>query len=128
MATSSTPASSSSISTQALERAAHTPGPWSILQNGDGYEVEARGRPHLMTVADIIGRPSVEIAANAHLIAAAPELLAALRLAHASVVSSIRSRLATEAGMSAEQISAMVDAHPTVIAIRAAIAKATGAQ
>lgn len=47
----------------------HTPGPWSIEDDGDGYLVEG-----------IIRVPSTydEYTADARLIAAAPELLAAL--------------------------------------------------
>jgi len=58
----------------------HTPGPWWVEGPGEGIEVhDTFGR-----TASVWGEhaPDSEAWANAHLIAAAPELLAAARLAN----------------------------------------------
>ena len=58
---------------------AHTPGPWRAVPNAPGISdtVIDSGR---MVVADVISRKSTdELRANARLIAAAPDLLEALR-------------------------------------------------
>lgn len=65
--------------------AKHTPGPWRIVEDG-GF----RGIFHLGTgrkVAAVIGsiREGEHIEANAHLIAAAPDLLEALRKVSAAL-------------------------------------------
>ena len=58
----------------------HTPGPWE-LQAGRSFKTQS-GEFHLAYGADKHGNPNFrgfcELDANAHLIAAAPELLAAL--------------------------------------------------
>lgn len=58
----------------------HTPGPWLALPTvaPRGWNIEARGCTYTVAIArDGTGAPENE--ANAHLIAAAPELLAACR-------------------------------------------------
>lgn len=59
---------------------AHTPGPWTVDSNGPGHEVVlARGGRH--AIAAVQGpEDHGENLANARLIAAAPELLIALRV------------------------------------------------
>ena len=60
----------------------HTAGPWRVERIGwtevNPLEIWAAGSQS-MTLAQIIGRPSPEIEANARLIAAAPALLEALQ-------------------------------------------------
>jgi hypothetical protein len=90
---------------------AHTPGPWS-------YEVEKVSGPslsdatYLFAHGDVIGKAYESAGqgnaqANARLIAAAPELLEALRIA-------------------GEALCDLPLMDPRLVAIRAAIAKATG--
>jgi hypothetical protein len=89
---------------------AHTPGEWGI--GGQGWViVDASGK----WIADTrtVNRKVQEEHANARLIAAAPELLAALRWAHARFI----------AGQNLD----LEDA-PLVAELEAAIAKATGEQ
>jgi hypothetical protein len=70
--------------------AKHTPGPWRVEESCDGYEIWTSGSSDTSaTVADIIARPSVTGAADARLIAAAPELKAAL-MAFLALSASIR--------------------------------------
>ena len=60
---------------------AHTPGPWSAPRNGLDGAVYAENAPkgQLWRITDRVhGLSDEELAANAKLIAAAPELLAAL--------------------------------------------------
>jgi hypothetical protein len=60
------------------KRVAHTPGPWNAVSSaGLLRDVEAVGH---IGVAGAMGRTREEQEANARLIAAAPELLEALRL------------------------------------------------
>ncbi len=63
--------------------AAYTPGPWSVSKEGSlagGHYWTIFGRDGYETARSAgLSRPTEEIAANARLIAAAPELLAALR-------------------------------------------------
>ena len=60
-------------------KAQHTPGPWQMVGNEDGYlELIAPG-PRRLGVFSKRGFSYRERKANARLIAAAPELLAALR-------------------------------------------------
>lgn len=60
----------------------HTPGPWTIQRYGDGDSLvihsDADNRVCFMATAGSYGDPAI-IAADARLIAAAPDLLAALR-------------------------------------------------
>ena len=52
----------------------HTPGPWRVEIGGEEIVVEGCGNP-AGTIAVVAGRKSVEIEANARLIAAVPDLL-----------------------------------------------------
>lgn len=61
------------MATNIAAKAAHTPGPWNIFDDGHGYMTIAQTREGAWThgfICDDIGIP-----ANAKLIAAAPELL-----------------------------------------------------
>ncbi len=69
-------------------KAAHTPGPWNIAvgyDNGNGREqyqrIHSADNPNIVTIrwADYDPKGNDETAANARLIAAAPELLAVLQ-------------------------------------------------
>ena len=100
----------------------HTPGPWSISQSRGLYSGEAR---NLYTVSGACGticttpNPSVaDNAANARLIAAAPELLAALREA--------RDELYAHADANGELDGSGRICHDLVGLCDAAIARATG--
>ena len=99
----------------------HTPGPWDFVGHdagGSGYHLVEIGANHpsntpaLALVTAPAGRPDSEAEANARLIAAAPELLAALEC--------ILKRYES-AG-----VQCYPEARREVIAARAAIAKATG--
>lgn len=101
----------------------HTPGPWKVLMHGKAAYVTMHigkaGLPASATGdAEFAIQPYIrpdEATANARLIAAAPDLLAALKTARNQIVA-----LGIEAGHSADAavgIAAHVDA---------AIAKATG--
>lgn len=79
----------------------HTPGPWAvgpIWQTLDVYAPDRHGHAAAVRVAEC-GRallPANEIRANAALVAAAPDMLAALQLIHANAGESpewIRSRI-----------------------------------
>jgi hypothetical protein len=55
----------------------HTPGPWGITGDRDAVEAQCPGAPYKIIIAETIGYKHVRVP-NAILIAAAPELLAAL--------------------------------------------------
>lgn len=56
----------------------HTPGPW--YANGDCIEADGPEGPRDITLAVVTGtRAGHEVAADAHLISAAPDLLASLK-------------------------------------------------
>jgi hypothetical protein len=55
----------------------HTPGPWEVGQYGNSFIVTAKANSYDVAVVRNIGNEDNE--ANARLIAAAPELLAALQ-------------------------------------------------
>jgi hypothetical protein len=62
----------------------YTPGPWVVVRTGDPRHIEVRelaGQGYIVAGALGGGRLDAEIGANAHLIAAAPEMLNALRAA-----------------------------------------------
>jgi hypothetical protein len=86
---------------------AHTPGPWQVTARG-----RIAGDGHLLVMCDTGYVSPAEEAANARLIAAAPDLLAACRAAEA--------RYAAMWGVGGGKTGAERDQ------IRAAIAKATG--
>jgi hypothetical protein len=58
----------------------HAPGPWRVKANGPSYNItsEARDDPHMILVGMVYNEPE-EHSANARLIAAAPDLLDALK-------------------------------------------------
>jgi hypothetical protein len=69
--------------------AQHTLGPWSVSPVGRSVyghrsEVSYDGSPYTPRICDCIfgGKGDEQLAANAHLIAAAPELLEALEMIH----------------------------------------------
>jgi len=70
----------------------HTPGPWSVCN--DGHETQStfligtNENPDVARIYDI----TKEAPANAKLIAAAPELLAALQMAYADLVKAANER------------------------------------
>jgi hypothetical protein len=107
-----------------------TPGPWFPVWTGHFYDICAEDREHAQSFASVhensfLGINREASGANARLIAAAPEMLAALKRADCELSIRIRCGLTTDAEMSGEQASALVDANPAVILIRAAIAKAS---
>jgi hypothetical protein len=62
----------------------HTPGPWETGRNMHGFDSTYSGptiysADHLMIAETLGGMPDEQVAANARLIAAAPDLLSALR-------------------------------------------------
>lgn len=68
----------------------HTPGPWSVAKARDGYFVHAGQRPGIDTIADVADWPVGGLEpersqGNAFLIAAAPDLLAACKLAESAI-------------------------------------------
>jgi len=63
----------------AQNKVKHTPGPWIV----DGVDITTEGSKDFVTVAIVETSKPVEVVhANARIIAAAPELLEALKLAH----------------------------------------------
>lgn len=103
--------------------AAHTPGPWRFQihesANGDeiyGFEVLTSVKRELVYF-DADGRSETE--ANARLIAAAPDLLAALE--------GVRDILGTAESNASGRGDEWDYVGPRVVAARAAIARATGA-
>lgn len=66
------------MATTTTERPRHTPGPWTIFENGDIGSASVRTPDTLVIAAgQVRGATIGEAMANARLIAAAPELLAA---------------------------------------------------
>jgi len=91
----------------------HTPGPWSAELNGEDGKMEVHDESGCTcTVHGLKSDP--EHVANLHLIAAAPDLLKALRL------------LVDHASQYAAMPLAHSDTHKHVALARAAIAKAEG--
>ena len=99
-----------------VRSSAHTPGEWFYRICGDGFVIRSRGAQG--PIAGINGsRPITDAEANARLIAAAPELLAALNDAlEALDAHAINYEPTGSNGKTARQV------------VRAAIAKATGAE
>jgi hypothetical protein len=68
---------------EAIEQAKHTPGPWHVSMSGAYQRVYAKNDGGEIAVAEMRSlagyRPHWETKANANLIAAAPELLEALK-------------------------------------------------
>ena len=93
---------------EAPAAASHTPGPWAIYSLTVSGETTVWVRCDSRVIADLVtDGPSVE--ADARLIAAAPDLLAALKALHHQC----------------DYMGAPAD-HPDMLAAAAAIAKATG--
>lgn len=94
------------------QQTAHTPGPWKLLPNHDGGRSSARvvlesNENHpIASVVQEVANPVVRLQdmANARLIAAAPELLAALELActqldpHSEAIRQARAAIAKAKG------------------------------
>ena len=97
----------------------HTPGPWPVGDAGATVFGPPNGNPSPATIARVSFAmiPSDEMVANARLIAAAPDLLAALGDAWRSL-----DRLADEP----DNMHAWQEATRVAMACRAAIAKAEG--
>jgi hypothetical protein len=72
-----------------MKPGAHTPGPWMLHSEGSMRACDGRHQSHegcrTLAEAEIVGIPRSEAEANARLIAAAPELLAALHQAVAII-------------------------------------------
>lgn len=65
-----------------MKKITHTPGPWVIMEPIDIYGVIRVGNGKSLQAercADVYGTSKSQVTANARLIAAAPELLAALK-------------------------------------------------
>jgi len=93
---------------------AHTPAPWAVdgtLHSGDLDVISADGRIAMIDDSRATGWNEPTIKANARLIAAAPDLLAALQM--------------VEAIWSRDQ-TANIDPESPLAKVRAAIKKATG--
>lgn len=89
----------------------HTPGPWTT----DGYSIGiAKGTiAQMYRPGDATGRGLTqgEQEANAHLIAAAPDLLAAAEAIRAFVVAADRSERGDPCAIPEEMLRALLDAH-----------------
>lgn len=97
------------------QKAAHTPGPWNCNHSSaSGYDIVcSENSPTDVCVISRRDKTTGEIDANARLIAAAPELLAALETAYMALI-----------GYLPAHRNDVTDA--AIGAARAAIAKATG--
>ena len=99
--------------------AQHAPGPWAVVPYGDGNSLVVHctedDRVCFMARPGIAGRMA-EIRANARLIAAAPDLLAALR-----ELDAMYRRIAPD-----DPDGLSPDLHPAWKACKAALAKAEG--
>jgi hypothetical protein len=87
----------------------HTPGPWCLFKFDDGWHVNQQNGPGFVETVYRIEHRAAECEANAKLIAAAPDLLAALNA------------MLTHMGMDEDEWN-----KPTFDQARAAIAKAQG--
>lgn len=103
----------------------HTPGPWTFDKDAEEITCEKRrGMAAIATVETGWAEPfESEQQANAHLIAAAPDLLAALREARRVIATALKS---TAPDWFPDDES--VTGHLTIQSIDAAIAKAEGQQ
>ena len=91
----------------------HTPGPWHVTKGPAAREIRADDGPYIASVYDIAVTYG-ERNANARLIAAAPELLDAARLAVDAI------------GQTRDDFGLKVELEKAYLALRAAIAKAEG--
>jgi hypothetical protein len=101
-----------------------TPGPWCVSASSGGLIVVPQNMHLVGIIADCGEGYRHERAANARLCAAAPELLAALRAAHAALGLLLAERILADPDFRPSKHRTW----PTVEASFAAIAKATGAQ
>lgn len=89
----------------------YTPGPWTEFQDSNSHDILARDGSHVARIEPVNSLdPAGEQIANANLIAAAPDMLAALWLASEALTPARNG-----------------DEAKVLVAIDAAIAKATGA-
>jgi hypothetical protein len=98
--------------------AQYTPGPWHV--SGDGGGIWSRPNDPSVAVA-VSNRPLAERDANARLIAAAPDLLAALDMCRAIIKFHCKPERCCAFSIESEPFSAL-DAHDAAVA---AIARAT---
>jgi hypothetical protein len=104
---------------------AHTPGPWSNERIWDTPASRIHARVHGVPVAlaeAFTMRGAGEKEANARLIAAAPELLAACKALHQAIDVMLAWRIEHERGFMPTQLPQW----PAVVAAHAAITKAEG--
>jgi len=105
------------VKTAPATQTAHTPGPWRVTEYGGEIAIHAEDNTKVALPEKWFASDRVEAAANAHLIAAAPELLAALESIAAGSVQDTG-----ENGMGTVNI----DRETMQLIARAALAKATG--
>ena len=99
----------------------HTPGPWKWKQNrGNNYYEHSVFTDH-QTVAELDGEMPVNIKANAALIAAAPDLLEALKLI-------VKAFADGDIKFTEKRRADSDPYHPANVAMCAAIAKAEGGE
>jgi len=101
-----------------VNRSAHTPGPWRVVEGGICLHVVSTDAGFSTGCISFDGRGL----ANAHLIAAAPELLDALAVA----VRTIRTWHGLGMGANEAQAWALYQASPEMRQITAALAKTEG--
>lgn len=95
-------------------KASHTPGPWSLDDQDAPLVVIDKENAYVADCGVSIFIPPAEKIANAHLVAAAPALLAALET------------LVKEAGRDPKDLDPDISGHRPLLAAFAAIAKARG--
>jgi len=117
-----------------MSKVTHTPGPWLAVPFHDdgqaGWQITEMATNAQLGVADVLYRRGKYKAtnhyaaeANARLIAAAPEMLGALKIAHATICQLVDEKNLSSEGMTAEEYQK----HSTWVGrIQAAIAKAEG--
>jgi hypothetical protein len=101
----------------------HTPGPWQLSRNQRNTKARISGKEwewFARIWVSIDGEPSPEGEANARLIAAAPDMLAALQMA-ADTIHSYHGDQTSHDGWQNEEV------RDVWLAARAAVRKATGA-
>ena len=121
--------------TNRMNEIKHTPGPWNIewgmAQGGEGHHVvDGRDMNELSVVATVHFHDDAEgeTKDNAHLIAAAPDLLAALKSIAADAPSVKPSRVDSDNHGDMRDNAAEMEHYRLAQIARAAIAKATGIQ
>jgi hypothetical protein len=111
--TTTPPAPAQSVATS---QGTHTPGPWRVTEYGGEIAIHAEDNTKIALPEKWFASDRAEAVANAALIAAAPDLLAALeRLANA-----------VDAHCRAITTAALIELDDATIDARAAIAKAKG--